>query len=248
MLQVLYNSSMTDYHVHIGQYFEIYHQAQDVFAALKAAGFSEAWFSSTSSEIYCKTSPDVLCGKCSVPQEDLPSAKGLYDFLHDEMKCALQTAAEVEIKAHALCWIVPELYWENPDFYIEDAFSKVDYEGFKIHPWAQNWNLSDKKIYNLADRVFSYAENHGLKILIHTGESENDLPNLFEDFFARYPKAKVQLAHAKHLELTLKMLKKYPNLTCDSAFAPKENLEKIQQAGFANRILFGSDYPMNIFP
>ena len=236
---------MIDHHVHIGQYFETYHQAEDVFTALKAVGFSEAWFSSTSSSIYCKNSPDVLCGKCSIPQENLPSAKDLYDFLHDEMKCALQTATEVGIKAHALCWIVPELYWENPDFYIEDAFSKVNYEGFKIHPRAQNWNLSDKKIYNLADRVFSYAEKCGLKILIHTGLSENDKPNLFEDFFARYPKAKVQLAHAKHLKLTMEMLKKYPAIICDSAFAPKENLEKIRQAGFADRIVFGSDYPMN---
>ncbi len=95
--------TLTDYHVHIGQYFETYHQAQDVFATLKTAGFSEVWFSSTSSSIYCKVSPDVLCGKCTVPQEDLPSAKDLYDFLHDEMKYALQAAAEVGIKAHALC-------------------------------------------------------------------------------------------------------------------------------------------------
>ena len=172
------------------------------------------------------------------------SAKDLYDFLHDEMKCALQTAAEVGIKAHTLCWIVPELYWENPDFYIKDAFSKVHYEGFKIHPQAQNWSLSDKKIYNLADKVFFFAEKHELKILIHTGLSENDLPNLFEDFFARYPKAKVQLAHPRHLELTPEMLKKYPNIICNTAFAPKENLEKIRQAGFADRIVFGSDFPI----
>ncbi len=103
----------------------------------------------------------------------------------------------------------------------------------------------DKKIYNLTDYIFSYAENHELKILIHTGHSENDLPNLFEDFFVRYPKAKVQLAHAKHLELTLEMLKKYLAIICDSAFAPKENLEEIRQAGFADRIVFGSDFPVN---
>ncbi len=235
---------MTDYHVHIGQYFETYHQAQEVFTALKLAGFSEIWFSSTSSSIYCKISPDVLCGKCTVLTENLPGAKDLYDFLHDEMKCALETAAKVGIRAHALCWIVPELYWENPQFYIKDAFSKVNYEGFKIHPRVQNWNLSDKKTYNLADHVFSYAENHDLKILIHTGESENDLPDLFEDFFARYPKVKVQLAHAKHLELTLEMLKKYTGIICDSSFAPKENLEEIRRAGFADRIVFGSDFPI----
>ena len=43
----------------------------------------------------------------------------------------------------------------------------------------------------------------------------------------------------------MEMLKKYPAIICDSAFAPKENLEKIRQAGFADRIVFGSDYPMN---
>ena len=62
---------MTDHHVHIGQYFETYYQTQDVFNALKAMDFSEAWFSSTSSSIYCKASPDVLCRKCSVPSEKI---------------------------------------------------------------------------------------------------------------------------------------------------------------------------------
>ena len=51
---------MVDYHVHIGQWAEMYFPAHWVFDELKANGVEEAWFSSTSSCRYCRESFDVI--------------------------------------------------------------------------------------------------------------------------------------------------------------------------------------------
>jgi hypothetical protein len=40
------------------------------------------------------------------------------------------------------------------------------------------------------------------------------------------------------------MLRKYPNVYCDTAFAPEERVARIVEAGFASRIILGSDFPV----
>lgn len=47
---------MTDWHVHIGQWFDTYHEAKTVFFRLKKRDIDELWFSSTTSCRYCKES------------------------------------------------------------------------------------------------------------------------------------------------------------------------------------------------
>lgn len=232
---------MTDYHVHIGQFNKVYYYADRVFSALKACGTDGVWFSSTTSCMYfkecsaLKDNPDL--------QFKAPSAKDLYDGINGEVTDALCAAKEIGIKAHALYWCVPEIL-RVLDSSISCIMDVSPYEGFKIHPFAQKWNLAEPYIASLAEDIFSYAEQRGGRILIHCGEDAVCSPRLFEEQIANHPGAVVQLAHSRPVDETLYMLKKYPNTFCDTAFAQKNVQEKIRDAGFSERILFGTDFPI----
>ena len=215
---------MTDYHVHIGQFDKVYYYADRVFSALKASGVDEVYFSSTTSCLYC-------------------SPKDLYEGVRGEVQDALKAAAEIGIKAHPLYWVVPAVHFAKA-VTVKQTMAETAYDGFKIHPSAQKWDLQDARTLALAKEIFSYAEAHEKRILIHCGDDEFEKPALFEPLIACHPRVTVQLAHCRPLKETLEMLKKYPNTVCDSAFASEETLLAIREAGFADRIRFGTDFPI----
>lgn len=238
---------MTDYHVHIGQFENVYYYADRVFSALKSAGVDEAWFSSTTSCIFCKES-EAARSNVEIAR-NAPSARELYSAVRDEVKDALRAASEIGLKAHALYWVVPEVHFAGAAMVESAMAEKVDdsnflYEGFKIHTRAQNWDLSDGATAKLAEEIFSYAEKHGSRIVIHSGEDAETLPTHFEPFIAQHPSVTVQLAHLRPIKETLYMLAAYSSVVCDCAMASKEAADKIASAGFGGRLLYGSDFPI----
>lgn len=233
---------MIDYHVHIGQYEKAYYYADRVFAALKANDIDEVWFSSTTSCVYCKESQ-----KCKIDEgflKNAPTAKELYKAVQHEVKNALKEAKQCGAKAHPLYWVIPEVHFSSAAS-VESAMCDLPYEGFKIHPRGNVWDLSDEKTVALANEVFPYAEKHGLLVLIHCGPDDFELPNKFENFIKRFPKVAVQLAHCRPIEETLQMLRSYPNVLCDTAFASEEVQKQVRDAGFADRMRFGTDFPID---
>ena len=232
---------MTDWHVHIGQWFNSYNDAGNVFAQLKTAGIDEVWFSSTTSECYCTESLAVQ--ENEKLRKTLPTPFELYELIRYEIQEALSAADKIGIKAHPLYWVVPEIHFSGVAT-VADAMESLPYEGFKIHPRGNPWNLNDSKTVALAEEVFFYAETHRLLTLIHCGTDEFELPTKFELYIAASPHATIQIAHSRPLKETLYMLRKYPNTVCDSAFVPPQVQEAIRTAGFANRMRYGSDYPI----
>lgn len=236
---------MTDWHVHIGQWNEIYYEPGAVFRSIKAGGTDEIYFSTTTSGRYCKESIAVQ-GNTDL-QKSLPTARELYEFIREEIGTALDEAKKVGLKAHPLYWVIPEVHGvknQSKAATIKEAMSDLPYEGFKIHPRGNPWNLEDDETWRLTEEVFSYAEEHSLFILIHAGPDDFELPSKFESFIARHPKVLVQLAHCRPLKDTLYMLRTYPNVVCDTAFVDDETKKKIEEAGFADRIRFGTDFPI----
>lgn len=240
-----YLNTKVDYHVHTGQWHEIYYEPRDVIRSLKASGTDEIYFSSTTSGRYCKESIAVQ-GNTDL-QKSLPTARELYEFIREEIGTALDEAKKVGLKAHPLYWVIPEVHGvknQSKAATIKEAMSDLPYEGFKIHPRGNPWNLEDDETWRLTEEVFSYAEEHSLFILIHAGPDDFELPSKFESFIARHPKVLVQLAHCRPLKDTLYMLRTYPNVVCDTAFVDDETKKKIEEAGFADRIRFGTDFPI----
>ena len=232
-----------DYHVHIGQWAEVYYPANWVFDELKLSEVEEIWFSSTSSCRYCKESFDVI--QKNLDSSDLPSALELYDFIKNEILEALDYGKKINLKTVPLYWVILEIHFsKDVNISIEKAMQDIPYKGFKLHPRGNHWDLSDKKTFELAEEVFSYANENNLPILIHCGYDDFENPKFFEKLIAKYQNVKVQLAHCKPVEDTIYMLEKYPNTICDTAFVPEDVITQIKEAGFERRILYGSDFPI----
>ena len=79
-------------------------------------------------------------------------------------------------------------------------------------------------------------------ILIHCDEDYP--PTLFEPFIKAHPTSLVQMAHCRPICETFYMLQNYPNTVCDSAMGSKESIARIQNEGFADRIRYGTDFPI----
>ncbi|MDR3049873.1 MAG: amidohydrolase [Elusimicrobiota bacterium] len=212
---------MIDTHIHIGQFKDRYYDPLEVLTTVFEAGIKEAFFSSI-------TASDTATFTYSAIEREI-----------SEVLSALGTSSD---RAKPLLWYVPE--YAKQGINIEKAFKNLPYCGFKIHPLENKWDLSDKNTVAIANEIFEYAQQNNLFVLIHTGNSGVDAANKFNDFFRKYSRVKFALAHARPLAQAIDMLSKYPNVCVDTAFLSLESLNEIINAGFASRILLGSDFPV----
>lgn len=222
----------TDWHVHIGAFADAYYRAEDVFGALRAAGTTEVWFSSTTSGFGLQ-----IGGK--------PAGAGaVYRYIRGEMHDALAAAERTGMKVHALYWVMPEVHCA-PDAPVRlaRAMEELPYEGFKLHPSGNAWDWDDPAVERLADEVFAFAGERGMRVVVHCGPDHSERPAVFERFVARHPGATVQLAHCRPLKETCQMLRKHPNTVCDTAFAAKATQVAIRAFGLGNRMVHGTDFP-----
>ena len=212
-------STMTDTHVHIGQFRENYYTAGEVFDTVFAErNIDRLVFSSTTSCV-----------------------EGVqYGTVAAEIEAAIQLYGHEKT--------VP-LFWLNTVYIeqginIEQVIDDLPYRGFKLHPLANHWNLENPSHYKTLRKAFDCAEQNKQPVLIHTGEGNAQSPDRFQMFFGLYPAVQFILAHSRPAETTIAMLQKYNNVYCDSSFAPEEILQKIATAGFSSRVLFGTDFPI----
>jgi len=210
---------MLDTHIHIGQFEEEYYEFERVFEAIFASGkITQIRYSSTSSCIF-----DVK-----------------YAQVFKEIEASQREYAD---RATPLFWFVPD--YINQGIKIEAAMSELNYGGFKLHPFGNNWNFeNDTKQTDILHEIFDYADKRKLPIKIHTGESGIDSPNRFEQFFGEYSNAQIILAHCRPAAETVEMMKKHANVFGDTAFVSKERIDIVKNAGFGERVLFGTDFPI----
>jgi uncharacterized protein len=214
---------MTDSHVHIGQYEDLYYDPLEIMDIVMSAGMEAMSFSTTSS---CK-------------------GNVLYSEIEKEITGFLFHISYSAETIRPFFWFIPD--YINQNIKIENAINVVPYKGIKIHPFAHNWNFDDYWHIETLHNLFDYADRHCLPVLIHTGNSEVDRADRFERFIREYHNTKFILAHCRPLKTTIEMLKKYYNTYCDTAFTTETELQKIVFAGFQEKIILGSDFPITHF-
>lgn len=214
---------MTDHHIHIGQFNEVYYDSHSVFEAISQSaekyGINEVHYSSTSS---CRYDVELF-------------------RIEEEIEYAQKFQSSI-LKVKPYFWAVPNYFEERIKF--DRAIEKINYCGIKIHPFAHKWNL-ENTVHRIAlEEIFSYSEKYQKSILIHTGGSDSCLPNRFESFFKNFPNAPIILAHCTPLKNTVEMLRKYPQIKADISFVESENIVKMISAGLKEKLLFGTDFPV----
>ena len=217
---------MTDHHVHIGQFNEIYYDPLQVLDAIETVAsqtlITEVHYSSTSS---CR--------------DDVELSK-----IEEEIFYTQQFRSDVLI-AKPYLWFVPK--YANENISAKSALQGFDYCGIKVHPSAQKWDFENPKHKKCLENIFEAAsekENEAFHILIHCGLDTECRPKRFEQFFKEYPEANVILAHSNPADETIEMLKKYKNIKCDIAYSKSETIQKLMQSDVKNKVLFGTDFPV----
>lgn len=137
-------------------------------------------------------------------------------------------------------WITPPMLKDGGLSQLMD--SGIRWRCLKIHPQLHPtaW-LDDSPEMKWVVAMASVLQ---MPLLIHTGEMPGCFPSLYEKTLSDNPNVTFILAHGRPISDTIKLMKNYPNVWCDTAFMPTENIVKLCDEKLSNRVLWGTDYPI----
>ncbi len=145
-----------------------------------------------------------------------------------------------EHKALLQLWVVPEMLECSKNL---THYFALPFQGLKIHPYRDKWDPFGKELY----RVFEIALDRHLPILIHTGVDQSCEAGVFRNICEQFPDVTTILGHGRPIEQTLPIIHDLPNVWVDTAFMPIEDIQTIILSGEENKIVFGSDFPLDEF-
>ena len=214
---------MTDHHIHIGQFNELYYDALEIFEVIEEIGamhgIDEARFSSTSS---CRDDVELL-------------------KIEEETAYALSYSGKLKVRPYL--WFVPRYADENISVF--SATKTFDYCGIKLHPVAQKWNFENPRHKKCMEEIFEWSAQSKKPVLVHSGTIPDDFPTRFSPFAIGRPDSTLILAHSNPVKECAELVNAHKNIYCDTACIEKENLEKLRLlVNDKSKILFGSDFPV----
>ena len=136
-----------------------------------------------------------------------------------------------------ILYVTPQIIKE-----INKSYTKLDsikFIGVKIHPDAIAYCSS-----NLIS-IVDFAYLHGLPLFIHTGGKSSSEAIRFESIIRNFPTQIFVLCHARPANQAFYLMNRYSNVWIDTAFLPLKELKVRINENNRNRILFGTDYPVN---
>lgn len=207
---------MTDNHVHVGWFTDGYHFPREVWRAELEAEIDDIVVSSTST-----------CAE-------------LYKLVVKEIRELLRLGGS---RIHPLLWLTPRMFhtncrWALPYF----LHSGIKWQGVKLHWRAhREWYYNRRLLHNALE-VARWLE---VPVLMHTGEFEECHANVFKEVCLSYNDLIFVLAHGRPLDETIDVLSSCSNTWVDTAFMPATEVKQLVELGFCNRILFGTDAPIN---
>ena len=207
---------MIDNHVHVGWFRDGYHSPLEVRISVKKAGIDKCVVSSTS------------------------TCADLYHNILTEFHQLISIAGIENVKP--LLWISPNMIIKK--WHLKKLLnSKIEWKGVKLHYISHPQFSKHKEWVNTAI-VIAYSLGN-VPVLFHTGEWDTCHAGIFESLIDSHPKLKFVLAHGRPIDETIYLMKKYPNAWTDTAFMSIENIKKLKQENLTDRVLFGSDAPIN---
>jgi len=127
-------------------------------------------------------------------------------------------------------------------------------KGIKLMPMYAGFRPDEARL----DPLWSYANEHRLPVLLHTGTTfvaqaplELTLPRHLDRVATRWPEVRIIMAHLGHPYEgeCVAVIRKHPNVYADISalhyrpFQLFHSLMLVQEYGVWHKLLFGSDYP-----
>ena len=161
-----------------------------------------------------------------------------YKLVIKEMRELIQIGGS---RVHPLLWVTPRMMktW-GIRFMLH---SKIHWEGVKMHWYAhREWFYNHR----LTNDAISIAKKLNVPVLLHTGEDRVCSPFSFQPLIKNNPDLTFVLAHGRPLDETIRILLEYPNTMTDTAFMPVDDVNRLVEVGLEDRVLFGTDAPINM--
>ncbi len=143
---------------------------------------------------------------------------------------------------------------KNATNVLEEAITKLNLKGLKLHPPLQNFYPNDKMMWP----IYEEANKLNIPIVFHVGSTpfgslvklSQANPLLIDEVAVNFPKLKIILTHLGTLwhNETFMIVEKNPNVYLDISAYPNEirtllTIEIIKRLG-ENKLIFGTDFPM----
>lgn len=144
--------------------------------------------------------------------------------------------------------VVPVL-WLNPEWIESDALSRLLASGIawkciKVHGYFSRWEDRPE----LLQRTIDLAKKMNVPFLFHTGGRPESDAGSYLEVIRRNLDVRFILAHSRPVDQAIEVMKACPNAWADTAFTPVEDVAEMIKCGVADRILWGTDYPLhNVF-
>lgn len=135
-----------------------------------------------------------------------------------------------------------------------EGHQELGLAGIKLLPMYAGFHPDDERL----DQLWSYARQHALPVLLHTGTTfvaqaplECTLPRHLDPVATRFPEVKIIMAHLGHPyeHECIAVIRKHPNVYADVSalhyrpFQLYHSLMLVQEYGVWDKVLFGTDYP-----
>lgn len=203
-----------DSHIHVGQFFDIYTSPRRLLSITKKIGIDHFAVSST-----------TIC------EEN-------YTKVLREMSTLVKLGKD---RVVPVLWITP-LMVDNE--FVIDAFldSEIKWKCVKIHGALHPdiWKPYSKYM----RKVISVAKQLGIPLLFHTGQFPFCEPNYYKKVIARHKRQIFILAHSRPVDQTISLMREYNNVWADTAFTPMDDIKQMVDAGFIDRMMWGTDLPI----
>lgn len=144
-------------------------------------------------------------------------------------------------QVHPILWLTPRMMkvkYALPYM----LHSKIKWQGVKIHSEAHPEWVHNIQLLNEA---FKVARSLDVPVLIHTGYFDCCHAGLFKNIIAENTDLTFVLAHGRPIDETIDILHCNDNVYVDTAFMPKGDIRLLVESGFRDKILFGTDAPIN---
>jgi len=147
-------------------------------------------------------------------------------------------------KIGALLWIKPRTEGCNKEFDKLIATNREYIYGLKVHPYHSKMAFNSNEV----NEYIKLAQKYSLPVVTHTANDYDSSPDLVYEVASNYPDVNFVMYHmglGTDHNRAIELISKLPNLYGDTSWVKKDiTLKAISKCGI-DKILFGTDNPIN---
>lgn len=134
-------------------------------------------------------------------------------------------------------WVTPQMLQASRDLTQYDVMA---YAALKVHGFDA-WDAQQRGI----SRLCAIARERHWPVLFHTGGAKECEAGMYGNVCAAFPGVSVVLYHGRPVEQAIDVCKRFPNAWIETSFMPMTWIKRTVREVGPERILFGSDFPLD---